>query len=147
MVFFSVKQSSVNTIQKCVKPVVSQPVFFIILFLLLKATDVFSYVTAHSFPIYSIAGGVVICYILSVPVIFLRKSARIFYKIVLMASFCILFLVDVFLLLLYNMTFNTCLKILLLLFWQQILQRLPNFWYHICQWKKLLLSCRLQWPL
>lgn len=107
MTFFSVKQLLVNIIRKCVKPVVCQPVFFIILFLLLKAADVLSYMTAHFFPIFSIAGGVVICYILSVPVIFLRKSARIFYKIVLMASFSILFLVDVFLLLLYNMTFNT----------------------------------------
>ena len=91
-----------------VKPITCQPAFFVLLFVLLGALDIYSLLVLHSFlPVFKASVAFLSCYILALPVVFLTARSRIFYKIVLLVFAGFFFLVDVYLLLMYKETFGT----------------------------------------
>lgn len=91
-----------------VKPITCQPAFFVLLFVLLGALDIYSLLVLHSvLPVFKASVAFLSCYILALPVVFLTERLRKIYKVVLLVFATIFFIVDIYLLLLYNETFST----------------------------------------
>ena len=100
-----------NAISFLTKPITSQPAFFILLFILLGVPDIYSILVQHSLlPLFKTSFAFFSCYILALPVVFLKERSRQFYKIVLLVFAGLFFFVDIYLLLLYNETFGTITK-------------------------------------
>ena len=105
------KQLIHKVVSFCVKPITCQPAFFVLLYVLLGAPDIYSILVLHSLlPVFKASFAFLSCYILALPVVFLPVRSRIFYKTALLVFAGFFFLVDVYLLLLYNETFGTITK-------------------------------------
>ena len=82
-----------------------------LLLVLLNIPDVYSLAVLRSFvPFFKISLGFSICYILALPVLFLTATFRKIYKSLLLLFASLFFIVDIFLLLLYNDTLGTITK-------------------------------------
>lgn len=102
------KSVVINVLRLFVKPVVCQLAFFVLLFVLLNAPDIFALAVFHSFvPLFKASSGFLFCYLLALLAVVLPSSFRKFYKIALLSVSIILFIVDVYLLLLYGDTLGT----------------------------------------
>ena len=100
-----------NVISFLTKPITCQPAFFILLFILLGVPDIYLILVQHSLlPLFKTSFAFFSCYILALPVVFLKERLRQFYKIVLLVFAGLFFFVDIYLLLLYNETFGTITK-------------------------------------
>ncbi len=91
-----------------VRPVTVQPVFFLLLYILLNVLDIYSIAIFHSFsPLFKVISGFFFCYIFALPVILLPDKARKIYKSIVLLVAIVLFAVDIYLLQQYRETLNT----------------------------------------
>ncbi len=101
------KQLIINCLGILTRPITGQLAYFVLLYVLLTIPDIY-YLAFHSFlPISRSLLGLFLVYILSLPVIFLPSSFRRYYKNALVVFAVFLFIVNIYLLLLYNETFET----------------------------------------
>lgn len=90
------------------RPIVKQPAFFILLYVLLNVLDIYSLLFIHSYvPLYKAVSGFFICYILSLPTTFFNHVLRTVYKAIVIALAVMFFSIDLYLLFIYNETFST----------------------------------------
>jgi heptose-I-phosphate ethanolaminephosphotransferase len=89
------------------KPVVCQPAFFMLLFALLVAPDFLTEIYYLKLTPFRIPTGLISCYALSLPVLILPSILRKFYKSLVIVFASIMFVIDIYLLLLYGHTFGT----------------------------------------
>lgn len=90
------------------KPVTCQPAFFVLLYILVNVPDIYSLLLVHSvLPFFKVLSGLFICYLFALPVVLLPSSSRKLYKAIILFFVSVLFIVDVYLLQLYNETFAT----------------------------------------
>ena len=100
-----------NEIVRSLYSIVTVQSFFILHFILLGVPDIYSILVQHSLlPLFKASFAFFSCYILALPVVFLKERPRQFYKIVLLVFAGLFFFVDIYLLLLYNETFGTITK-------------------------------------
>lgn len=89
-------------------PVTIQPMFFLLLYVLLHLLDLFFY---GGFPLLSpllkIVFGIFVCYVLIFPTIFFSSIIRKAYKFVILLLAIVQFVVDLYLVIVYNETFST----------------------------------------
>ena len=101
----------INVLCFIVKPITCQPAFFVLLFVLLGIPDIYSIFVCHSLiPLFKASLYFFLSYILSLPTIFLPVFCRRFYKVVVLLFALFFFIVDIYLLLLYNDTLGTISK-------------------------------------
>lgn len=101
----------INALCFVVKPITCQPFFFVLLFILLGIPDIYSIFVCHSFiPFFKASLYFFLSYILSFPIVFLPVSCRRFYKAIVLLFALFFFIVDIYLLLLYNDTLGTISK-------------------------------------
>ena len=97
----------INCLGILTRPITGQLAYFVLLYVLLTIPDIY-YLAFHSFlPISRSLLGLFLVYILSLPVFFLPSSFRRYYKNALVVFAVFLFIVNIYLLLLYNETFET----------------------------------------
>lgn len=95
------------------KPITIQPVFFLLLYVLFNVLDIYSLSVIHfkdplfHGPWLKIAYGFILCYLLLLPVIVLPSKMRVVYKVAVMLFAIAFFAIDLYLLYLYDETFNT----------------------------------------
>lgn len=103
-----IKLTVKNIIEFVARPITVQPVFFLLIFLLLNILDLYSIIVAHGqSPLLKLASGFLLCYIVSCPVIIFPSLFRKLYKILVLVISVGLFLIDLYLVILYNETFRT----------------------------------------
>lgn len=90
-----------------VKPINCQPAFFILVYVLLNALDIYALLINGYTPLFKSISGIFLCYLLLLPTVTLRDTYNNIYKLAVMIFSIILFSVDLYLLLIYNETFYT----------------------------------------
>lgn len=95
-------------VRQCImKPVVCQPAFFMLLIALLLAPDFLSELYYFRLTPLRIPTALVSCYIFSLPVLILPSILRKSYKALVIVFASVLFVIDIYTLLLYGHTFGT----------------------------------------
>lgn len=91
-----------------VKPITCQPAFFLLCFVLINLLDLFA---DGGFPLLGpflkITFGFFVCYLLLMPVVIFPTAIRKVYKLFVLFIAIVLFIVDLFLLIVYSETFST----------------------------------------
>ena len=102
------KSLMISGLNLVVKPITCQPVFFLLLYVLLNVADIFSlYFLNEYVPLFKTLSGIVLCYLLSLPVIFLPSKLRRVYKAFVLVYATLFFIVDFYLISIYGDTFST----------------------------------------
>ena len=101
------KDSFAKIRQRIMRPVVCQPAFFILLIVLLVVPDFLTEIFHLELTPLRIPTGLVSCYVLSLPVLILPSIFRRFYKSLVIVLASLLFVIDIYMLLLYGHTFGT----------------------------------------
>lgn len=95
-----------NVISRVCRPVVVAPVFFLLLLLLFCGLDVFSLSREGYYPFLVIISGVLFCYLLVLPCLYLPFFIRKIYKVLILLIGVVYFAINFGLLYLYRITFN-----------------------------------------
>lgn len=104
------KQFWINVVRLFVRPVTCQTAFFLLLFTLLVLPDVLTESICSTLSFYRIPTGLFVCYLLSLPVVLLSSMFRRSYKTIIGILASILFVVDIYMLILYGQTLGTVSK-------------------------------------
>lgn len=107
-VVFEFKNFVINALGFVAKPITAQPLFFLLLYVLLNALDLFY---DGGFPNIGvdlkIPFGIFVCYLFVLPTIFLPVTLRLIYKLLIILFAIMQFVVDLYLVIMYGETFST----------------------------------------
>lgn len=97
-----------NLVKPIVTPIEYQLMFFILLYFLLISLDIFQMIYVSSYiPLRKSIYGIAICYIILLPLVFIKQKFKTYYKITVITISTLLFVIDLGLLKLYGNTFST----------------------------------------
>ena len=105
--YLGVKKLLLGLMRFLVKPVTAHLMLFLLIYTLLNALDIYSYLANDFNTFFKIFSGIFFAYVLVLPVILLRNKAQKVYKIVILVFAVAIFLIDFYLFLMMQRTFAT----------------------------------------
>ena len=118
----------ITLVKPIVVPIERQVPFFIILYTLLMSLDIFQMIFVSSYiPIAKTLYGIMVCYIIVLPSLFIKQKYRIYYQTLVISISTLLFIIDLGLLFLYGATFSTFLPDAIIVVRETNLQEILEF--------------------